>query len=689
MRHALSAAVLMLLALHASGQQHEAPFACHTGSPELDAQLFADRPDLVAAMHAEQEALEAWTEEFAAMGSPRSNYVVPVVFHIIHNNGPENISDAQVLDAVRILNEDYNRENADWDNVRSEFLGIVADVGIEFRLARKDPNGNCTNGITRTVSTLTYDGDQNMKALIQWPRNRYLNVWVAASASGAAGYALLPSAAAFLASQDGIVLQHTYVGSIGTGTPSRSRALTHEVGHWINLAHPWGNSNTPGLSSNCNTDDGVADTPNTVGWTSCNLNGNTCGSLDNVENFMDYSYCSKMFTAGQKTRMLASLNSATAQRNQLHTASNLTFTGVEGAPQLCAALFNTSSRVVCTGSQVTFTDISYHGVASRTWTFEGGTPSTSTDAAPTVTYGQPGTYAVTLTVSDGTNTLTNNSTSHITVLPSTGATVPAIDGFEEYVDLPGSPWTVDNPNGNNTWSLTDVAAFTGGKSVRVVNNSNMAGQVDELVSSTYNMSGVPQITLSFRYAFARRTSSSNDVLTVMVSNNCGETWSPRQILRGSTTLPTAPNTTASFVPAGQDQWGFAEVTNISSSFHVSDFRVKFEFESDGGNNLYLDDINLNGAAVSVEELLGDGDALLVVPNPATNEARAMLKLTESGQVRMQLLDVLGREIAVLQEGTMAQGEHWIELPIGQLNSGLYFVRLQQGSRLQVERFLVK
>jgi len=688
MKHVITLLTLGLLWGPLNAQTPGVPFHCHTGGVEFNASLHGNDPDLMQAMADEAEALEEYTRAFAESGEQRSNYVVPVVFHIIHNGGSENISDAQVIDAMRILNEDFNRTNPDWQNVKAEFLGIVADVSIEFRLARKDPQGNCTNGITRTVSTLTYQGDQQMKSLIQWPRNRYLNIWVAASANGAAGYALLPSSAQFLATQDGIVLQHTYVGSIGTGIPQRSRALTHEVGHWINLAHTWGNSNNPALASNCNEDDGVADTPNTQGWTSCNLNGNTCNSLDNVENFMDYSYCSKMFTNGQKTRMIASLNSTTAQRNQLHQASNLTFTGVEGTPQLCAALFNSSSRNVCTGASVTYNDVSYHGVASRTWTFEGGTPATSTAPNPTVTYNQPGNYAVTLTVSDGTNSLTNNATSYITVLPSTGAAVPVLDGFEGYSDLGNSPWSVSGL-GSNTFTLTNAAAFSGSNSVRMLNTSSMAGQVNELVSSTYNMTGVSGITISFRYAFAKRSNANDDRLRFFVSSNCGQTWSLRQQLRGSTNLSTAPNTTASFVPSGGDQWGFAEITNISSAFHVGNFRFKFEFESDGGNNVYIDDININGAAVGIDELLGTGNALVVVPNPATYEARAMLNLQQAGPVRMELLDVLGRSIHVFHDGNMAQGRHQVEVPMGQLQSGMYFIRLQQGTLVQVERFVVK
>ena len=268
----------------------------------------------------DERARQLGLEELRGGGE---GYIIPVVFHIIHDNGPENISDAQVHDAIRVMNDDFNRMNPDWVTVRPDFVDLVADVGIEFRLAQLDPQGNCTNGITRTESDLTYEGDQAMTQLIQWPRNRYMNIWVGASANGAAGYTNYPWVFNNSPQNDGIVVKYDYVGSIGAGSPGRSRTLTHEVGHWLNLRHCWGNSNDPGLEENCSEDDDVEDTPLTIGWTACIVSGSSCGSpLDNVENYMEYSYCSKMFTTGQATRMLAALTSTIAQRNSLWEPGN-------------------------------------------------------------------------------------------------------------------------------------------------------------------------------------------------------------------------------------------------------------------------------------------------------------------------------------------------------------------------------
>src|SRR5690606_1435743 len=162
---------------------------------------------------------------------------------------------------------------------------------------------------------------------------------------------------------DAIVILHNYVGSIGTGNSFRSRALTHEVGHWFNLPHVWGSTNNPGVACG---DDGVSDTPVTKGHTSCNLNDATCtsGVIENTQNYMEYAYCSNMFTIGQAARLTNAINNNVngSARNNLSTANNLSITGVEPAavcpPGMMIAL---PSLNVCVGESLTLSTYTFSG----------------------------------------------------------------------------------------------------------------------------------------------------------------------------------------------------------------------------------------------------------------------------------------------------------------------------------------
>lgn len=127
-------------------------------------------------------------------------YKIPVVFHVLHSNGPENISREQIVDAVAILNRDYRKLNTDANNVQAPFQGMPTDVEIEFELAKKAPNGACFSGITRTVSAAT-GGQSIVNAVVAgndvyqgiWPHAKYLNIYVAAEIGGAAGYTFNPA----------------------------------------------------------------------------------------------------------------------------------------------------------------------------------------------------------------------------------------------------------------------------------------------------------------------------------------------------------------------------------------------------------------------------------------------------------------------------------------------------------------
>ena len=243
---------------------------------------------------------------------------IPVVVHVVYNNSTENISDAQVQSQIDVLNDDFRRLNSDADGTWSQ----AADTEIEFCMATVDPNGAATNGITRTsTSTTAFGTNDQMKynssgGKDAWPADSYLNMWSCDISGGILGYAQFPGGPD---ATDGVVMDYQYFGTIGTATApfDLGRTATHEVGHWLNLRHIWGDGN-------CNVDDFVSDTPNSDGANyGCASTHVSCSSLDMVQNYMDYSddACMNLFTQGQKTRMRALFDAGGAKVSLLSSAA--------------------------------------------------------------------------------------------------------------------------------------------------------------------------------------------------------------------------------------------------------------------------------------------------------------------------------------------------------------------------------
>lgn len=248
----------------------------------------------------------------------RAVVVIPVVVHVVWNSSMENISDAQIQSQIEVLNQDYNADNEQISSVPNIFQAAIADVDFQFCLASKDPNGNATNGITRTqtnnnigIGGTSAIHHTNQGGQDAWNPDKYLNIWVAKFAGGIGGVASFPGEGP--ADEQGVEVNYKQFGTIGTATTPPyhlGRTCTHEIGHYFNLEHVWG----PNLNSCCDEDDGVSDTPN-----SCETyinqcptgNAFSCTQPDMWMNFMNYTddICMAMFSKGQKERMYAALNS--------------------------------------------------------------------------------------------------------------------------------------------------------------------------------------------------------------------------------------------------------------------------------------------------------------------------------------------------------------------------------------------
>jgi len=248
---------------------------------------------------------------------------IPVVVHILYytDNPVYNLPESRVLEQIQILNDDYRRLNADAVNTPSVFNSVAADCQIEFCLAKRTPNNVYTNGIVRVKTTVSQFAFGNaMKYTAQggsnaWDRSKYLNIWVCNLGGGLLGFAQPPGGAA---ATDGVVIHYKYFGKTGAYAPyNKGRTATHEIGHWLNLYHIWGDDN----AGSCTGSDNCNDTPNQADeYYGCpSFPQNTCGSDDMFMNYMDYSDdgCMNIFTINQRSRMLATLN---GQRASIKTS---------------------------------------------------------------------------------------------------------------------------------------------------------------------------------------------------------------------------------------------------------------------------------------------------------------------------------------------------------------------------------
>jgi PKD repeat protein len=679
----------------------------HCAFDEVYEQMHQDNPQAWEDFRAQQDELNLFIKNYVAQqkleGAKKSSstYTIPVVFHVLHNDGPENISYEQILSAVDRLNECFNGTNAETATVNPVFLPLIDNIGVTFKLAKRAPDGSCFNGVTRTKSAETFSGNESsqLSAIINgndvfrgtWRSDQYLNIFVVNTlgSAGAAAYAYFPSGDGS-SMNNGVWSQHRYMGSTGTSNAGNSAVVVHELGHWFALYHPWGSKNLVGANpdpndcSRSDNNDLVDDTPKTIGNKTCSNGIDTCTDddpywagrgfptpmIDNVENFMEYTYCFKMFTEGQGTRMKGALNSSVGGRNNLWKAANLTARGVDDPEVLCKVNFDADKYLVCEGESISFKDMSYFGQTSWTWTFEGANVTSSNSQNPTVTYSTAGNYSVTLQTSDGTNTMSTTKTAFITVLPNPGYNVAYSESFESISSLPTERWMITSDRSGD-YSISTAASVTGSKSLRITNSSSRAGNVYDLTSATYDFSGDNFPYITFKYAFAKRTDDNNDALRIYVSKDCGKNWVLRKSISASN-LPTAPNTNGTFVPS-ETEWRFEEMTNLTSDFATSNFRVKFEFSSGGGNHLYLEDINIFGdVSLDVINTEAGVEALKFFPNPSNgNDISLSINLTNTSTVAVNVYDVVGKKIQSVNLGMVQGGKHALPLNLNQLSTGTY------------------
>jgi hypothetical protein len=289
-------------------------------SVEVAAQNAIKYPSLIPKRQQILQAIEAQIAAQENSVQTRSIITIPVVVHVVYNGNNENISEAQIISQIEVLNTDFRKMNTNAANIPTEFVSIAADPEIEFCLASIDPSGMPTTGITRKSTNITnismsYSADGRTKVCHNslggtdaWDESKYLNFWVAKIGSGILGFATFPGTA--MEGEDGVFIDARYFGKTGLATQNPpnhlGRTAIHEVGHYFDLRHIWGEED-----NSCTDDDGVTDTPQQRNsYSGCPIHPQlSCGNVVMFMNYMDYTVdgCMSMFTQGQKARMQATL----------------------------------------------------------------------------------------------------------------------------------------------------------------------------------------------------------------------------------------------------------------------------------------------------------------------------------------------------------------------------------------------
>jgi Pregnancy-associated plasma protein-A/Secretion system C-terminal sorting domain/Fibronectin type III domain len=636
-------------------------FALMLFSSAVSAQRTCAAEDVLAqqllenpAMVQEMENIRRHTEQFIQQGgaSDRAVVTIPVVVHVVYYNATQNISDAQIATQIQVLNDDFRRLNSDASNTPAVWQGIAADCEVQFCMAQQDPNGNATNGIVRKSTTVNgFSTNNNVKFNSTggsdiWDRNKYLNIWVCNLSGGLLGYAQFPGGGA---TTDGVVCDYAYFGTIGTATfPfNLGRTATHEVGHWLNCYHIWGDDGT-----SCTGTDQAADTPNqadenyacpTFPTISCSNGPNG----DMFMNYMDYTddACMNLFTNGQKARMQA-LFASGGFRQSLTTSNGCDAPGGGGSCGTPAGLNATN----ITQTTVTLNWGAVSGATSYNLQLK-----VSTSGTWQTFTGLTGT-------SQGFTGLTAGTTYDYQVQAVCGGTTGSYSSAASFTTLSGS--CSDAYEANNTRSTAKVIPVNTTFTAQIATTTDKDWYRFSNTTATKNIK-IDLTTLPFDYDLKLYRSSTN----LATSQNSGT--ADEQIIYNTTTVSTSYY---AYVYGYNGAYSSTSCYTLRVSLSTANWRT------DGSTDGITEEIEIP----VIFEDAGFG----MFPNPAANQLTVEVPMEADGDVAVSIFDPAGK-VALQQHSTMGKGNNQMTFDLNKLPNGVYFVQVRNGEIAKTRKLVIQ
>ncbi len=671
----------------------------------------------------QQARFEQWVQEKTQEERARTEqqlvdgpvYQIPVVVHVVHLGEPvgegRNISLEQIEDQMRILNEDFRRQNPDTVDTQPLFRPVAADVRVEFVLARQDPDGLPTNGVVRVLGSqesYSISDGAELGALTQWNPENYFNIWVTRISGGKLGYAQLPisnllpglESASFNSLTDGIVVDYLSFGSVGSlrDRYNGGRTATHEVGHYLGLRHVWGDGD-------CDADDFVEDTPpQENSYSFCPIGeAFSCDSPDMYDNYMDLTddACMNIFTEGQAVRMRIVLENSPRRASLLVSPGlmaprpildDATISRIispqssECSPAVAPEinLLNTGSNLI---ESVTVAFRVGRELVEET-TFEINLPS---GAAQNVTFPtldqldfQPGTaYEVSFEVVSVNGNADDNATGNrqeVAFFIPQRDEVPLVETFQSAGNNTFfGKSIIRNPDQRTTWErrATPLVSDPINEALYIdfYKYADLEGEQDFLYSPTLDLRNVPAAVLSFRVAHAPYEDEdfplSQDGLLVGVSTDCGATIDAIIYEKFGSELATQPAQDFAFTPTTEDDWR-EEILSLNDYLGKPNVQLVFISVNDHGNNLFLDDIEF--FVTEYDSLRPPESSFSIEPNPVENrQVNVEFNLPTKDEVTVLIYSVQGARIGEYVFPNTLNQTYSIDL--GSSPSGVYVLRV--------------
>jgi len=347
--------------------------------------------------------------------------------------------------------------------------------------------------------------------------------------------------------------------------------------------------------------------------------------------------------------------------------------------------FSANTTAICPEEEITFTNLSLNATSGVEWTFEGGEPETSTESNPSVSYTEAGFYPVKIKAFNGEIADSLIIADYVHVLGSEDA--PYSEDFEEQTEEL-EDWVVSEPLQGYTWELNPNIGYESEKSVFIENHSIVGSGQIMFTSQVIDLAELDTVFISMRAAFARKVDSGYEAMRVFINTECTNDWQLKKVFTASSSLPSVEPTDEYFVPDGEDEWNYLVVDNIDPEERTASFRFRIVFYNNGGNNLYLDDIN-----VSQENVLNTTNQaqfkgkVNLFPNPTSDYLNLALTLTKPETVSLLLIGTDGKML--FQEGPFRAevGTKNVKLSMSTLPAGTYILEVVGESGLSHHKII--